>query len=207
LRPNEIPFEFEKTIFVRLFEVVPALTLIEAAVGGATDAVITEPFSPKLTLFKLLNVTALRLFEVVPALTLIFVRLVATDAVTVLAFKPNETPFELLNVNADARFDVVPALMLMLACVLATVALAVMVEPLSPKLTLFELLNVTAVRLFEVVPPEMFIPVMSVPLPLARPRVWLPPLLHTIARAPPLLLIPSVTVEARESPIDRAGPK
>ena len=60
----------------------------------------------------------------------------AYEPVIVEPLRPKLTPFELLKVNADASADVVPADRLMLACVDAAVAVAVMVDPLRPKLTL-----------------------------------------------------------------------
>ena len=76
----------------RLFEVVPAETLIAVRLV-ATDAVIVEALSPKLTPLEFEKVMADRLFEVVPAETLIAVRLVAMLAVIVWPAVPKVIPF------------------------------------------------------------------------------------------------------------------
>src|SRR5208337_918868 len=111
--PNVTLFEFENTTVPLVAVCVPAAAARLLAL--ATEAVITEPFSPNITPLPFEKVIAERLFEVVPALTLMFVSDVATLAVIVPAFNPNETlePFE--NVNAEARLLVVPADRLMLA--------------------------------------------------------------------------------------------
>src|SRR5580698_6678570 len=89
------------------------------------------------------------------------------------AFRPNDTPLLLANVNALARFEVVPAERLMEACVEATVALAVIVEPLSPKETLLLFENVMAERLLLVVPPLTLIWADAVMVEALSPKLTL----------------------------------
>ena len=60
LRPKEIPLLFEKTMAVKFWLVEPADTLIDAAVGGTTEAVIVEPFKPNETPFEFEKTMALR---------------------------------------------------------------------------------------------------------------------------------------------------
>jgi hypothetical protein len=70
LRPNETLFEFEKTIALRLFDVVPALTLILVSdVAIVTDAVTVLPLIPNDTLLLLEKTTSPFVARVVPALT------------------------------------------------------------------------------------------------------------------------------------------
>src|SRR5260221_2841850 len=62
---NEMPFEFENVIALKLLLVVPAETFT------ACEAVMVEAFRPNVTPLLFAKVTAERLFDVVPALRLI----------------------------------------------------------------------------------------------------------------------------------------
>jgi hypothetical protein len=73
LIPKERPFESEKVMAERRFEVVPALTLMFVRLV-LTEAVIVEAFRPKETLLPSENVIADRRLLVVPAETLMLVR-------------------------------------------------------------------------------------------------------------------------------------
>jgi hypothetical protein len=66
LSPNEMLFEFENVIAERLFEVVPADTLIAVRLV-AMLAVMVEALRPKLTPFEFEKVKADARFDVVPA--------------------------------------------------------------------------------------------------------------------------------------------
>ena len=105
---------FENTTDPRFPLVVPAEKFTGDAAAAGAEAVMTDPFNPKVIPPALSKVKAERLLDVVPAETLMLVRLVATLAVSVPAFNPNDTllPFE--NEICERLFDVVPALKLML---------------------------------------------------------------------------------------------
>jgi hypothetical protein len=110
LSPKLTPFELLNVMAERLFEVVPADTLMAVRLV-AIEPVMVEPLRPKLTPFELLNVTALRLFEVVPAEKLILPCVLATvaEAVMVEPLSPKLTLLELENVTAERLLLVVPA--------------------------------------------------------------------------------------------------
>ena len=82
LRPKETLFEFENVMAERLFDVVPALTLMFVRLV-ATEAVIVEALSPKLTPFELEKVKALARLLVVPAERLIEPCVLATVTLAV----------------------------------------------------------------------------------------------------------------------------
>lgn len=69
LRPKLTLLLFENVIALRLFDVVPALTLMFVR-DVATEAVIVEAFRPNDTPFEFENVNAEARFDVVPALRL-----------------------------------------------------------------------------------------------------------------------------------------
>src|SRR5579863_4059581 len=172
--------------------------------------VTVEPFRPKEKPLLLEKTTLVRLFDVVPAETLMAVTAL-TLAVMVPMPAPVEspklTPLPLAKVRAERLLEVVPAETLMLPCELATVADAVMFDPSKPKEMLLALLIVNAVTFELVVPADTLMAVMSVPFPVASPSVWLLERLHTRASAPPLLLMPKVTVDAFASPTWNIGPR
>lgn len=163
MRPKARPFEFDSTSADRLFEVVPAETLMFVnELATLALAVIVEPFRPKETLLLLLSTNALRLLLVVPALRLMFVSELAMLAVTTeLLLIPKVTPLLLLK-------TIVP---LVPVCVPAAAAIpppaaaateAVKVEPFKPNETPLAFANVRALRLLLVVPPLMLTAVNDV---------------------------------------------
>jgi hypothetical protein len=96
LSPNETLFELENVMAERLFDVVPADTLMFVS-EVATEAVMVEAFKPNEMPFEFENVNAEARFDVVPALRLIeaCVEATVTDAVTTELFDmPNVTLFE-----------------------------------------------------------------------------------------------------------------
>lgn len=102
----------------------------------AADAVIVDPFSPKLMPLALLNTTLPRSPDVVPAEKFTGDGAAAgAEAVMTEPFNPNETPpTALLKVMALRLFEVVPADTLML--VRPALMLAEMIEPaLVPNVT------------------------------------------------------------------------
>ena len=73
LSPKLTLLLFENVTAWSAFVVVPADTVIDAAEGGATDAVRVDPLKPKETPFEFEKMTFEKLFDVVPALMLIAV--------------------------------------------------------------------------------------------------------------------------------------
>src|SRR5579863_6689725 len=172
--------------------------------------VTVEPFRPKEKPLLLEKTTLVRLFDVVPAETLMAVSAFTLAVMVPMPApveRPKLTPLPFAKVRAERLFDVVPAETLMLPCELATLAVAVMFVPSNPKETLFAFENVTADTFELVVPAERLTFVRSVPFPVAMPSVWLLVALHTRASAPPLLLMPKVTVDAAASPTCSIGPR